>query len=393
VPTPRHAALATAALVLGGVAIGTTEFVTMGILPEISTDLAVTIPQAGHAISAYAAGVVVGAPLIAAVGASWPRKGLLLGLLAALIVGNAAAALAPGYESLVAARFLAGLPHGAYFGVASLVAIELAPVGQAGRAVGRVMLGIPVANVLGVPFATWLGQQLGWRFAYWLVVAVGALAVGLVALVVPHVARDLEGTVRRELKEFANLQVLLTLLVGAIGFGGLFAMLSYIAPTLTEVTGLAASWVPWYLLASGVGGIVGTPIAGRMADWSVLRSAVIGLAGTAANLTVFALVAQWAIPALICVFLSAVFAGILVVSLQLRLMDVARKAKTLGAASNHAAFNTANALGAWLGGLVIARGYGFTAPSWVGVGLALGGLIVLGISLLVHRREARTALG
>ncbi|MBM6401900.1 MFS transporter [Phycicoccus sp. MQZ13P-5] len=389
VPQPRHPFLATAALILGGIAIGTTEFVTMGLLPQISDGVGVSIPAGGHTISAYAAGVVVGAPLIAALGATLPRKGLLLGLMVAFAVGNGLSALAPTYETLVGARFLAGLPHGAYFGVAALVAVDLAPAGRAGRAVGTVMLGIPIANVLGVPGATWLGQTLGWRSAYWLVAMLGLATVALVALQVPRLAADRSRTVRAELGALTNLQVLLTLAVGAVGFGGMFAMYSYIAPTVTEVTGLSSSAVPVFLLVFGASGFVGNLVAGRMGDWSVLRSVVIGMTGLGVSLGLFALVARWTVPALVVLVLVSVLASVLVINLQLRLMQVAGAAQTLAAAGNHAALNLANALGAWLGGVVIARGYGYTAPSWVGVGLAVLGLGVLGVSVLLHRRSVR----
>ncbi|WP_392543543.1 MFS transporter [Oryzobacter telluris] len=384
---PRHATLATVALILGGVAIGTTEFVTMGLLPEIAAGVSVDIPAAGHTISAYAAGVVLGAPLLAVLGATWPRKALLVGLMAAFTVGNVLSALAPSYETLVAARFVAGLPHGAFFGVAALVAVDLAERGQAGRAVGRVMLGIPIANVLGVPGATWLGQNLGWRTAFWLVAVIGVATVALVAYAVPHLARDHTKTVRNELSALTSLQVWLTLGVGAVGFGGMFAMYSYIAPTVTDVTGLPASAVPLFLLVFGASGFVGNLVAGRMGDWSVIRSVVIGMGGLGVSLALFALVAQWVVPALVVLALTSVLASVLVINLQLRLMQVAGTAQTLAAASNHAALNLANALGAWVGGVVIGAGYGYTAPSWVGVGLAALGLLILGASLLVHRRD------
>jgi DHA1 family inner membrane transport protein len=387
VPPPRHATLATVALVLGGVAIGTTEFVTMGLLPEIAAGVSVDIPSAGNTISAYAAGVVIGAPLLAVLGATWPRKALLVGLMAAFTVGNVLSALAPTYGTLVAARFLAGLPHGAFFGVAALVAVDLARSGQAGRAVGRVMLGIPIANVLGVPGATWLGQGFGWRSAYLLVSLIGLATVALIGYAVPHLPRDRTRTVRNELGALTSLQVWLTLGVGAIGFGGMFAMYSYIAPTVTQVTGLPASAVPVFLLVFGASGFVGNLVAGRMGDWSVIRSVVIGLAGLGVSLGLFALAAPYAVPALVVLALTSVLASVLVINLQLRLMQVAGTAQTLAAASNHAALNLANALGAWIGGVVIAAGYGYTAPSVVGVGLAAVGLVVLGISLLVHRRE------
>ena len=386
-PQPRHATLATIALILGGVAIGTTEFVTMGLLPEIASGVGVSIPSAGHTISAYAAGVVLGAPLLAVLAATWPRKALLIGLMGAFTVGNVLSAVAPDYTLLVGARFLAGLPHGAFFGVAALVAVDLARRGQAGRAVGRVMLGIPIANVLGVPGATWLGQAYGWRTAYWLVAVIGLTTMALLAHAVPHLPADRSRTVRSELSALTSLQVWLTLGVGAIGFGGMFAMYSYIAPTVTEVTGLPASAVPVFLLVFGVSGFVGNLVAGRMGDWSVIRSVVIGMAGLGVSLGLFALAAPYAVPALVVLSLISILASVLVINLQLRLMQVAGTAQTLAAASNHAALNLANALGAFIGGAVIAAGHGYTAPSVVGVGLAVLGLVILGISLLVHRRD------
>jgi DHA1 family inner membrane transport protein len=387
VPQPRHATLATIALILGGVAIGTTEFVTMGLLPDIGAGVGVDIPTAGHTISAYAAGVVVGAPLLAVLGATWPRKTLLIGLMAAITLGNVLSAAAPDFATLVAARFISGLPHGAFFGVAALVAVDLATPGQSGRAVGRVMLGIPIANVLGVPGATWLGQALGWRAAYWLVTVIGVATVALLAYAVPHLPRDRSRTVRSELSALTSLQVWLTLGVGAIGFGGMFAMYSYIAPTVTEVTGLPASAVPVFLLVFGVAGFVGNLVAGRLGDWSVIRSVVIGITGLGVSLALFAVAAPYAVPALVVLGASSVLASVLVINLQLRLMQVAGTAQTLAAAGNHAALNLANGLGAWIGGAVIAAGYGYTAPSLVGAGLAVVGLGILAVSLLVHRRD------
>jgi DHA1 family inner membrane transport protein len=386
-PKPRHASLATLALILGGVAIGTTEFVTMGLLPDIAAGVGVDIPSAGHTISAYAAGVVIGAPLLAVLAATWPRKALLIGLMGAFTVGNVLSAVAPTYGLLVASRFVAGFPHGAFFGVAALVAVDLARRGQAGRAVGRMMLGIPIANVLGVPGATWLGQNVGWRAAYWLVAVLGIATMALVAYAVPHLPRDRTRTVRNELSALTSLQVWLTLGVGAIGFGGMFAMYSYIAPTVTEVTGLPASAVPVFLLVFGASGFVGNLLAGRMGDWSVIRSLVIGISGLGVGLALFAVAAPYPVAALVMLAFTAVMTAVLVVNLQLRLMQVAGTAQTLAAAGNHAALNLANALGAWLGGLVIAAGYGYRAPSVLGAVLAVLGLGILAVSVLVHRRD------
>ena len=272
---------------MGGFAIGTTEFVSMGLLPQLASGVGVSIPTAGHVISAYAVGVVVGAPLIAVFGARLPRRELLIGLMAVFLVGNAASALATGFASLTAARFFAGLPHGAYFGVASLVAAGLVATERRGRAVSGVMLGLAFANVAGVPAATWLGQHAGWRSAYWLVSGLAALTALLVLWLVPHVAANRDATGRNELSAFRNPQVLLTLLAGAIGFGGMFAVYTYIAPTVTDVAGLGEGRVPLYLLAMGLGMVVGTPLGGRLADWSIFRSLLVSSVSMIAILVAF----------------------------------------------------------------------------------------------------------
>jgi DHA1 family inner membrane transport protein len=388
----RSVGLAITALALGGFTIGTTEFVTMGLLPEMAGGLGVDIPRAGHVISAYALGVVVGAPLIAVLGARLPRKGLLLALMAFYAVANLATAAAPTYPFLAGARFLAGLPHGAYFGVASLVAAGLVDPARRGRAVSRVMLGLAVANLVGVPAAAWLGQHLGWRSAYVSVTVLALLTVAMVGTAVPRVRPDRDATGRRELGAFSRLQVWLTLLVGAVGFGGMFAMYSYIAPTVTDVTGLSSSAVPVYLLAFGVGGILGTWLGGVGADWSLLRSMVFANVAMGVSLVVFTQGASQPVAAWLLVLAIAMVGSMLAVTLQMRLMQVAGDAQTLGAAMNHASLNLANALGAWLGGVVIAAGYGYTAPSWVGAGLSVLGLLVLAASVVVHRRDTGAVL-
>ncbi|KRE39304.1 MFS transporter [Janibacter sp. Soil728] len=388
--TSSHVGIALSALVLGGVGIGVTEFVTMGLLPEIAHGVGTTIPQAGHTISAYALGVVVGAPTIAIFGNRLPRRELLVALMVLFAIGNALSAMAGGYELLMMARFVSGIPHGAFFGIASIVAYDIVAVGRGGWAVSRIMLGIPIANVAGVPLATWLGQQAGWRSAYWLVAALGVLTAVLVSTVVPHQAADTEADVHSELSAFKDAQVWLTLLIGAIGFGGVFAMYSYISPILRNQTGLPADAVPIYLFVYGVGGLVGTVIAGRLVDRSVLWTLVGSTIATGLSLAAFAWAADWAIPAAIVLLLICISVSAFVLALQLRLMEVAGKARTLGAAGNHAALNVANALGAWLGGLVLAAGWGWRAPSLVGAGLSLAGLIVLFLSLRIHR--GRTTL-
>ncbi len=384
----RHVGLALLALALGGFAIGTTEFVSMGLLPQLAAGVDVSIPRAGHVISAYAIGVVVGAPLIAVLGARLPRRALLVGLMAVFLAGNALSALAVDYTSLFLARFVSGLPHGAYFGVASLMAADLVTPARRGRAVSRVMLGLAVANVAGVPAATWLGQNAGWRSAYWLVSVLALLTALAVLWLVPAVAADRTATGRNELRAFKDPQVLLTLLAGAIGFGGMFAVYTYIAPTVTDVAGLAESRVPLYLLAFGLGMVVGTPLAGRLADWSVFRSMLVGSALMGLSLVAFTITSQWFLPGLVTAFALTVFGSVLVVGLQMRLMQVAGRAQTIGAAMNHASLNVANALGAWLGGVVVAAGFGYVSASWVGAALAFGGLLVLLLSAALHRRTA-----
>jgi DHA1 family inner membrane transport protein len=388
-PSPRRSAAAIVALALGGFAIGTTEFVTMGLLPDVAEGVDIDIPTAGHVISLYAIGVVVGAPVIAALGTTLPRRGLLMGLMALVIAGNVLTALAPGYGPLLVARFVAGLPHGAYFGVASLVAASLVAPHLRGRAVSSVMLGLAVSNVVGVPAATWLGQQLGWRSAYWAVVVIGALTIAAVAAVVPASPRNRAATVRTELGALRRPQVLLTLLVGVVGFGGMFAVYSYVAPLVTEVPGLSRGAIPFVLLAFGTGMVVGTAIGGRLADLALFRSLVGANVATGLLLALVPLAARSPVTVVVAIFVLGACSSVLVVCLQMRLMEVAGEAQMLGAALNHSALNAANALGAWSGGLVIAAGYGYTAPGLLGAGLAAAGLVALSVSGVLRRRELR----
>lgn len=382
--------LAILALAIGGFTIGTTEFMTMGVLPEIADGVHVSVPTAGHVISAYALGVVVGVPILAFFGAALPRRGALVGLMAAYAGFNLLSAAAPSYAVLSVARFLDGLPHGAYFGVASLVAASLVTPERRGRAVASVMLGLSVANVAGVPFATWLGQHVGWRATYLTAAVLAAITAAAVLAAVPSVAGDSEASGRAEARSFfGNLQVWLTLAAGAVGFGGLFAVYSYVAKTVTVVGGLDRSAVPVFVLALGLGMVVGTWIAGELAAVSVFKSLLGGGVSSAVFLAVYFVAAPagwWLLPV---AFLVTAGGSVLVINLQLRLMDVAGDAVTLGAAMNHAALNVANALGAWLGGMVIAAGHGYRAPAVVGVGLAIAGVLILLASVAVHRRDGR----
>ncbi|MGJ9411433.1 MFS transporter [Aeromicrobium sp. CF4.19] len=382
-----HAPLAIVALALGGFAIGTTEFVTMGLLREISAGIGASIPRTGHIISAYALGVVVGAPLIVSLGARLPRRALAVGLVLALAVGNAATALAAGYDQLMVARFLAGLPHGAYFGVASLLAASVVPPERRGRAVAGVMLGLSVATVAGVPASTFLGQNLGWRSAYWLVVVLAVVTAALLLAAVPARPGDPTASVRSELGALAKPQVLFAVSAGMVGFGGVFALYSYVSPLVTEVTGVASTAVPWFLLAFGIGSVLGSWMAGILADWDVVRTVVGGFV----ILAVVLVASWWLTPsvagALATILVVGILGSVLAIALQIRLMDAAGDAEMLGAALNHSALNVANGLGAAVGSVVIAGGLGYRAPGVVGAGLAGVGLLVFLTGLAVSRRS------
>jgi len=393
VPTRRtpHLALALVALAAGGFAIGTTEFVTMGLLPDIAGGIHQSIATTGHIISAYAFGVVVGAPVIVSLAARLPKRALVIGLVLAVGLGNAVTATAHGYHAVLVARFVAGLPHGAYFGVASLIAASMVRPEHRGKAVSSVMLGLSVATVAGVPASAWLGQHLGWRSAYWAVLGVAVLTALLVLAFVPSTPGDRTASVRGELTALTKPQVLFAAAAGMVGFGGVFAMYSYVAPVVTDVTGLSRGAIPGFLLAFGVGSVVGTWLAGRLADWNVNRSVVAGFIASVVVLVLFFLLSPFFVPTVVLVFAVGVLGSVLAVNLQLRLMHAAGDAQMLGAALNHSALNVANGLGAWLGSLVIAGGLGYRAPSLVGAALAVAGLGVFGLGLVVGRRGARRA--
>jgi DHA1 family inner membrane transport protein len=376
------------ALALGSFALATGEFVSMGLLPNVARDLGVSIPEAGHMISAYALGVVAGAPIITVLFAKARRRQLLIGLALMLVLGNLASAFAPYFGAIVLARFVAGLPHGAYFGIASLVAVSLVAPNQRAQAVGRVMLGLSLANVLGVPCATAIGQLLGWRAAFFSVAGIALLTALLLWLRVPDAPADPDASATRELSALKNPQVWLTLGVAAIGFGGMFAVYSYLAPTLTDVTGATESSVPVYLAIIGVGMVLGSLAGGWLADRSVGRAMVISLLWTMVAMIVFVVSAphRAAMPVSVLLIGGCIAMG---PPLQTRLMDVAGDGQALAAALNHSAFNLANALGAWLGGLTIAAGFGWTSTGWLGALLAAGGLLILSLSLALERKAQR----
>ncbi|AOF97298.1 MFS transporter [Sphingobium sp. RAC03] len=387
-PHQAQPALVLFALAVGAFAIGTTEFAAMSLLPFFARDLGIDVPTAGHAISAYALGVVAGAPVIAAFGARLPRRHLLIGLMALFAIGNGLSALSPSYGWMLAFRFLSGVPHGAYFGVAALVAAKLVPIEKRAQAIARVMSGLTIATVLGVPVANWMGQALGWRSGFFVVTALAIATMTLVALYAPRDAGDPKASAARELTALAKPQVWLTLLTGAIGFGGLFAVYTYVASTMIEVTGVSEVWVPVILMIFGVGMTIGNLVAAWMADRALNRTVILVLLWSAGALALFPLMAGniWTLSLII--FLIGAGGG-LGTPLQARLMDVSGDAQTLAAALHHSAFNVANALGPWLGGMAIAAGYGLTSTGWIGAALALGGLVVFLLSIALQQRTTR----
>ncbi|MGN7779477.1 MFS transporter [Mycolicibacterium sp. 22603] len=387
-PTVR--ALAVLALALGGFGIGTTEFVAMGLLPDIAAGFGVSEPTAGHVISAYALGVVIGAPTIAALTARVPRRALLLSLMAVFTLGNLASALAPSYATLVIARFVAGLPHGAFFGIAALAAAHLMGPRNRAKAVAYVLSGLTVATVLGVPLASWLGQAFGWRSAFALVVLIGLITLTALWFWLPAQLRTMHVTSPlTELGALRRPQVWLAVMVGMIGFGGMFAVYTYISTTMTDVAGLPRTLVPLALMVFGLGMVVGNLVGGRLADVSVVRALYLSLGSLSVVLLMFVAAAHNPWTALPVLFLIGTAGSAVGPALQTRLMDVAHDAQTLAAALNHSALNIGNAAGAWVGGLVIAAGLGYTAPAAAGSILAMCGLLVLTVSVMLGRATRR----
>ncbi|MGO1286504.1 MAG: MFS transporter, partial [Brachybacterium sp.] len=385
---PGRLRLVILAMSLGAFAIGTTEFASMGLLPQIARDLGVSIPQAGMLITLYALGVVVGAPLVTIAAVRMPRARLLVLLIALIGVGNLLSAMADSYTVLAASRFLSGLPHGAYFGVASLIAARLSPAGRRARSVSLVMLGLTIATMIGVPASTALGQSVGWRSAYVIVVVIAAITALAVWRLVPEPeGAGTTGSIRAELGALRRAQVWFALGIGSIGFGGMFAVYSYIGEIVPGVMGLGERAVPMALFVFGLGMTLGNILAGRLADRSVYGTIFLGLIGMALSLAVFALVAQNAIAGILLLLAIAITSQMMGPSLQLFLLDASPDAPSLAAALHHSALNIGNSLGAALGAAVLAAGWGLLAPAWTGVGLAVLGLGIAGWSFVVHRRQ------
>jgi DHA1 family inner membrane transport protein len=381
-----NARLALLALAVGGFAIGTTEFAAMSLLPQFARGLGIDEPTAGHVISAYALGVVVGAPTIAVLAAKIERRVLLIGLMTFLGIANGLSALAPTYHLMLLARFLSGLPHGAYFGVGSLVAASMVPREKRSRAVSRMMLGLTIATIAGVPLANGIGQWFGWRWGFGIVAIIAAATVAMLFRFAPVLRPAKDASPLGELAALRNGQVWLTLAIGAVGFGGIFCVYTYLASTLTEVTGVSSAFTPVAFALFGVGMTIGTLVCAKAADVALMPAAGITLLFGAGALALYAPATPHLWAMLPVVVLIGCGGGLSTI-LQTRLMDVAEEAQTLAAALNHSAFNTANALGPWLGGLAIAGGYGLPSTGWVGTALALGGFVIWAVSWGLDRRR------
>ncbi|MBM7479426.1 MFS transporter [Oerskovia jenensis] len=406
------------ALAVGGFGIGLTEFVIMGLLPEIAREFGVTEAVAGYLISGYALAVAVGAIGLTAAVIRLDRKTVLGSLMILFIAGNLLSALAPTYELLLGGRILAALCHGAFFGIGAVVAADMvAPAKRAG-AIATMFAGLTTANVLGVPFGTFLGQQYGWRSTFWAITAIGVVALVGILLLVPSTRRAAgahgvaaapgdaarsatahgdpalpagaapSGTpsLRTELAAFRNPQVWWSILVTVLGFGGMFGAFTYIAFTVTEVGGFATTSVPWLLVLFGVGLFVGNYLGGKAADRYLTTSLLVLLGALTVVLAVFALTATSQVMTLVSLFLMGAFGFATVPGLQMRIMGHAQAAPTMASGANIAAFNVGNALGAWIGGLAVAAGLGFTSPLWAGAALTLLAVVALGVATLQERR-------
>jgi DHA1 family inner membrane transport protein len=375
------------ALAVASFGIGTTEFVIMGLLPNVAADLGVSIPSAGMLVSGYALGVVVGAPILAILTSRMPRKTALLALMAVFIVGNALCAIAPGYATLMAARVVTAFCHGTFFGIGSVVAAGLVPPSQRASAVALMFTGLTLANVLGVPLGTALGQAAGWRAPFWGVVGISLIALLAILLWVPAVKHDRSSSLLQEFRVVRRPQVLLAMSISVLASASLFSVFTYITPLLQEVTGVSPHGVTMVLLLFGVGLTIGNFAGGKLADWK-LMPAIIGIFCVLVPVVAaLSFTSQWLIPAVVTIVLWGVVAFALVAPLQVRVVDEAHGAPNLAAILNQGAFNLGNAGGAWIGGVAIAQGLSYTAIPWVGATLALLALGATVLSSTLERRE------
>lgn len=368
------------ALALGGFGIGLTEFVIMGLLPEVAADFQVTEATAGWLISGYALSVVIGALFLTAAVTRLPRKPVLAALMVLFIVGNMLSALAPDYSTMMLGRIIAALCHGAFFGIGAVVAADMVAPSKKAGAIAIMFTGLTAANVLGVPFGTLLGQHAGWRSTFWAITIIGVIALIGIVILVPTIRHESGAGLRAELRAFQSRQVWLSIAVTVLGYGGMFGAFTYIAFTLTDVTGFATTTVPWLLILFGVGLFIGNTIGGKAADKNVDKTLLIVLSILVVILVVFAITASNKSTTIASLFLMGGFGFATVPGLQMRVMKWATAAPTLASGANIGAFNLGNALGAWLGGVTITAGLGYTSPIWAGAGLTLLAVVVMAVA-------------
>ncbi len=389
--------MALLSLAIGSFGIGMTEFVSMGLLPGIAGDLLTdlfasdqeaAVARAGILITLYALGVVIGAPLVTIAAARFPRNRVMVILVAALLVCNTLTVIAPTFELVALTRFLSGLPHGAFFGMSTIVASELLGPSRRGWGVAMVMRGLTIANVVGVPGGTFLGQFLGWRAAYVVVAVVFAIALVMCALFIPARPGDKGRSFLQELGVFRIPQVWVTVAIGAIGFGAFFSVYSYVSTLMTEVSGGAEWTVPVGLVAIGLGMVVGNILGGRLADISVKRTLIAGLVLTAVTSAIVAAMSPWTIALVGALFVFGALSQTAVPAIQLRLLDVAGDYQSIAAALNHSALNIGNSVAVVLGGVVLGAGRGYVAPAWLGGVLAAAGVGIASVAVALERRRA-----
>ncbi|ADB33267.1 major facilitator superfamily MFS_1 [Kribbella flavida DSM 17836] len=379
--------LALLALAIGAFGIGTTEFVIAGLLPEVATEFGVSIPAAGWLITGYALSVAVGALPMTALGNRLRRKQLLVLLMAIFVAGNVLSALAPSYGVMMGGRIVTALCHGAFFGVGAVVASDLVKPEKKASAIALMFTGLTVANVLGVPMGTFIGQGLGWRTTFWVVAGLGIVGLIGIAALVPEIARPAGGNLRAELAVFRSVKVWLAVGTTVLGFGGVFASFSYVAPMMTEDAGLPESAISWLLVLFGIGMVFGNLLGGRFADRALMPTLYTALGALALVLVLFGFTAHAGVPAIVTLFLLGGFGFATAPPLQMRTLASASAAPTVASAVNIGAFNLGNALAAWLGGVVIAAGYGYAATNWAGAAMAAGALLLALASGALDRRQ------
>lgn len=379
------------ALSLGGLTIGITEFVVMGLLPDIASDLKVSIPVAGYLISAYALGVVIGAPLLVIIGRNYPPKKMLLVLAAMLAVFNALSIIAPNYGFLFASRLLSGLPHGAFFGVGAVVASRLADNGKEAQAISIMFAGLTIANLAGVPIGTYIGHHFSWRYTFIIIAIVGLLTFVSLYFWMPNLEARAKETIKSQLQFFKKTEAWLIIAITSFGFGGLFCWISYIAPLLTEVSLFSAETVPYILILAGLGMVVGNFIGGKLADaFSPSKTIIFLLLTMAADLILVYLFSGNQYASLTLVFLTGAISFAVVAPIQMLMIQTATGAEMIASAAIQAAFNIGNALGAFLGGLPLVAGFSYASPNLVGVLMSLLGLVIT--LFFIRQRKNRLKL-